>query len=203
MDLHDEMGSGLGSIGILSSIAAQEEIPGVERKELARKIAATAGELGNSLTEIVWTLKPGAITLDALAYHIAERGGRLFPNGQTNFATEFPTQWPRVELALVVRRNLLLIASEALHNVARHAGASQVTFGLAPLQGRLWRLWVTDDGAGLAKEAANSSGSRLGLDSMQRRARQIGAEIVWTNQNEKGTVVSVIFDPRAKERSSG
>lgn len=202
MDLHDEMGSGLGSIGILSGIAAQEGVAGTERRDLAKKIAATAGELGNSLTEIVWTLKPGAATLDALAYHIAERGGRLFPNGEQTFTTDFPASWPKVELSLAVRRNVLLIASEAMHNAARHSRARQITFGLAPLQGRLWRLWVADDGAGFAKESGNSSGSGLGLDSMQRRAKEIGAEIVWTNQNEKGTVVSVVFDPRAKERLS-
>jgi signal transduction histidine kinase/streptogramin lyase len=204
MDLHDEMGSGLGSIGILSGIAAQEGVAGTERRDLAKKIAATAGELGNSLTEIVWTLKPGAATLDVLAYHIAERGGRLFPNGEQTFTTDFPSSWPKVELSLAVRRNVLLSASEAMHNAARHARARQVTFGLAPVQGRLWRLWVADDGAGFAKESGNSSGSGLGLDSMQQRAKEIGAEIVWTNQNEKGTVVSVVFDPRAKEkRSSG
>ncbi|HKR61597.1 MAG TPA: two-component regulator propeller domain-containing protein [Pyrinomonadaceae bacterium] len=201
MDLHDEMGSGLGSIGILSGIAAQEDVAGVERKDLAKKIAATAGELGNSLTEIVWTLKPGATTLDALAYHVAERGGRLFPNGERSFSTDLPASWPRVELTLAVRRNVLLIASEALHNAARHSQATRVIFGLAPDRGRRWRMWINDDGSGI-EAPAHSPGSGVGLVSMKRRAEEIGAEISWGTNGSKGTSVTLVFDPRAKEKRS-
>jgi signal transduction histidine kinase/ligand-binding sensor domain-containing protein len=199
MDLHDEMGSGLGSIGILSGLAAQDDLEGVRRKDLAQKIAMTAGELGNSLSEIVWALKPGAATLEGLAYHVAERAGRLFPSGDPAFTTNFPEQWPKVELSLAVRRNLLLISSEALHNAARHSHAKRVTLGMGPGRGRHWRLWVADDGCGVANNNSGCSGSGMGLQSMRRRAEEISAEISWTTNNGQGTIVSVVFDPRAKD----
>jgi len=200
MDLHDQMGSGLGSIGILSGLAAQDSFSGVSRKDLAEKIAATAGELGNSLSEIVWALKPEAATLEALAYHVAERGGRLFPSDVPSFNTEFPAQWPKVELSLAVRRNLLLIASEALHNAARHSDAKLVKFGIDQERGKCWRLWVADDGRGFSNGASSSSGSRIGLNSMRLRAEEITANISWTTNNGKGTIVTVIFDPRAEDQ---
>jgi ligand-binding sensor domain-containing protein/anti-sigma regulatory factor (Ser/Thr protein kinase) len=199
MDLHDQMGSGLGSIGILSGLAAEDNLSGVSRKDLAEKIAATAGELGNSLSEIVWALKPEAATLDALAYHVAERGGRMFPSDVPAFITEFPAQWPKVELSLAVRRNLLLIASEALHNAARHSGAKLVKFGISQERGKRWRLWVADDGRGFSNGASSSSGSGIGLNSMCRRADEITANISWTTNNGKGTIVTVVFDPRAED----
>jgi signal transduction histidine kinase len=194
------MGSGLGSIGILSGLAAQDNLEGVRRKDLAEKIAATAGELGNSLTEIVWALKPGAATLEGLAYHVSERAGRLFPSDETAFTTNFPDRWPRVELSLAVRRNLLLIASEALHNAARHSHAKQVTLGIGALRGKQWHLWVTDDGCGVANNNSGSFGSGMGLQSMRQRAEEISAEISWSTNNGQGTTVSVVFDPRAEDR---
>jgi signal transduction histidine kinase len=198
-DLHDEMGSGLGSIGILSGLAAENNINEIEHQELARKIAETAGELGTTLTEIVWALKPGTETLEALAYHLAERGGRLFPGSTPSFKTEFPSHWITVNLSLAVRRNILLIASEALHNAARHAGAQNVTLGLEPVGGR-WRLWLKDDGRGIRGEKSSSNGSGIGLDSMRRRAEEIGADISWTSNNGAGTVLSLAFDPKAGAR---
>jgi ligand-binding sensor domain-containing protein len=200
MDLHDQMGSGLGSIGILSGLAAQDNLEGVSRRDLAEKIAATAGELGNSLSEIVWALRPEAVTLEAFAYHVAERGGRLFPTNVPAFATEFPSRWPRVELSLAVRRNLLLIAAEALHNAARHSEAETVKLGIAPIRGKHWRLWISDDGCGLSNEHAPSSGSRIGLTSMQRRAEEIGATISWSTTNGQGTTLTVVFDPQADDK---
>ncbi len=59
MDLHDELGSALGGIGILAGVAAEAEVSEVERRALARRAADAAGELGHALTEIVWTLRPG------------------------------------------------------------------------------------------------------------------------------------------------
>ena len=196
-DLHDEMGSGLGSIGILSSLAAQGQLDEMRGRDVANKIADTAGELSNTLTEIVWTLRPGDTTLEALAYHLSERASRLFPGDETRFAKDFPTRWPKIELSLAVRRNLLLIASEALHNAARHAQARRVVLGFAPVDsGRRWRMWIEDDGRGFHSAGSPQAHSGMGLTNMRRRAEEIGAEISWTNN--AGTKVSVVLDPKAK-----
>lgn len=196
-DLHDEMGSGLGSIGILSSLAAQGQLDEMRGRDVANKIAVTAGELSHTLTEIVWTLRPGDTSLEALAYHLSERATRLFPGEETKFAKDFPAPWPKVELSPATRRNLLLIASEALHNAARHAQARRVLLGFAPFDGgRHWRMWVADDGRGFRSDGSPPAGSGMGLTNMRRRAEEIGAEMSWTNH--AGTKVSVVFDPKAK-----
>ena len=198
-DLHDEMGSGLGSIGILAGVAGTNSLKTIEHEELARKISQTASELGTTLSEIVWALKPGTGSLEALAYRLAERGGRLFPSNDPAFTTQFPLMWPKVELSLAVRRNVLLIASEALHNTARHSQAKEVTLGLEPAHGKHWRLWVVDDGRGLS-EGNSLSQSGMGLQNMRRRAEEIGAALSLSPNNGKGTSLSLIFDPSADDR---
>jgi signal transduction histidine kinase len=65
-----------------------------------------------------------------------------------------------------------LIAIEALHNAARHAGATRVVLGLEP-DGLRWKLWIEDDGHGPGATPA-STGSGLGIESMKRRAEEIG-----------------------------
>ena len=195
MDLHDEMGSGLGSIGILSELAAEDHLERSKQRELTREIAETASELGTALTEIVWTLRPGTTTLESLAYHLAERGGRLFPSERPSFSTDFPESWPHVELSLAVRRNLLLIASEALHNARRHAQAERVVLGVAQLGSR-WRLWITDDGHGLESTGSESSNHGMGLENMRRRATDIQAALTLETDGN-GTTVAVVFEPRA------
>ena len=192
MDLHDEMGSGLGSIGILSELAAEPDLERSRQRQLTREIAETASDLGTALTEIVWTLRPGTTTLESLAYHLAERGGRLFPSDNPSFKTEFPSSWPSVKLSLPVRRNLLLIASEALHNARRHAQAKQVILGIER-SGSRWRLWIADDGRGVDLATPNSG---MGLANMRRRATDIEAKLT-LETNGKGTTVSVAFEPGA------
>jgi signal transduction histidine kinase len=199
MDLHDEIGSGLGSIGILSGVAASESIEDEHRRELARNIVDTAAELGTALTDIVWSLRPDSATIEGLAYRLNQRASRLFPDGNPIFTTEFPEHWIGVELSLAARHNLLLIASEALHNAARHANAHRVVLGIAQA-GRAWRLWISDDGCGMGNNGHSSEGSGLGLISMRRRAEQIGAEISWSSNNGSGTIVTLVFLPGAKER---
>jgi signal transduction histidine kinase len=197
MDLHDEIGSGLGSIGILSSVASST-VDESQRRELTRQIADTAGELGSSLTDIVWSLRKESATLEGLAYHLTRRAGKLFSNGAT-FTTTFPDQWADVSLSLTTRRNVLLIALEAIHNAARHSNAERVVLGIVPV-GKRWRLWVEDDGRGLPDDGKKNNGAGMGLTSMKQRADEIGAEISWTSRNGKGTVVSLEFSPQSKDK---
>jgi signal transduction histidine kinase len=198
IDLHDEIGSGLGSIGILSGVIAEDKVDDEKRRELARKIATTSGELGNNLGEIVWALSPGSSSLEALAYHLTEQVAGLFPANQTDFSTDFPTVWPASDMSLTVRRNLQLIAMEALHNVARHANSQKVVLGVKP-SGRNWHLWISDDGIGIDRAALEDS-SGMGLRSMRRRAEEIGAKISWSSENNRGTKVVVAFDLRGRDR---
>ena len=165
---------------------------------MTRQIADTASELGSSLSDIVWSLRKETATLEGLAYHLTRRAGKLFSNGAT-FSTEFPVEWEDVSLSLTTRRNVLLIALEAIHNAARHSNAERVVLGIVPI-GKRWRLWVEDDGCGLSDVSNNSYGAGMGLASMKQRADEIGAEISWTSRNGKGTVVSLEFSPQSKDK---
>ncbi|HUF88928.1 MAG TPA: ATP-binding protein, partial [Gemmatimonadota bacterium] len=199
MDLHDEIGSGLGSVGILSGILASHDVDAREARRMAGEIARTTGELGTALSQIVWALDPRASTMQELAGRLAELGRRLFADEGTELVITFPEEWPPGRPSQVVRRNVLLIGLEALHNAARHARARHVGLALEPVEGDDWLLSVVDDGVGL--RANRTGGAGVGLRSMRRRAEEIGAELAWSRPPAGGTAVRLRFSPRARARS--
>ena len=200
MDLHDEMGSGLGSIGILAALATNPELPDARRRVVTAEIIEAAEELGESLGDIVWSLRRGSDTLDALVAHILERGARLLPAGTVELTTELPSPVPAIGMSLVVCRSLQLVCFEALHNAARHARATHVSLGLARVDRRRWRIWIDDDGEGLARCAARRPGSGTGLANMRSRVDAIGAELQIGGRPGGGTRIQVIFDPGTPDR---
>jgi signal transduction histidine kinase/ligand-binding sensor domain-containing protein len=198
MDLHDELGAGLGSIGILAGVASNPRVADTERQDYAHRIASTAGELGGKLTDIVGALRSGKVTLGLLAADLAERAARLVPGPVPDLRTEFPAEWPEVELDPTVRHDLRLMALEAIHNAVRHAEARTITIGLAPA-GRQWRLWVKDDGIGFDPSSGQKpKGTGLGRHALQRRATRIRATLTITTALQQGTVVEVAFEPRQR-----
>ena len=199
MDLHDDIGSGLGSIGILSGVIAADGATADARRHLARQIARTAEELGTSLSDIIWSLDPHTGTLQELVERLAEHGERLFAEQDTLFRTERPARWPEGTLPLQVRRNVLLIGLEALYNAARHARASQVVLQVRP-HDRGWELAVLDDGVGLAGRAQDGARRHRGIASMRRRAAEIGGAIQITPRPAGGTVVVLHFRAGARGR---
>lgn len=189
MDLHDQMGSGLGSIGILADVLLQGDLGDRDRLRMAREIEATAEELGASLSDIVWSLRKDSATLAELAAKLGEHGSRLFADREVEFVVRAPEELPERRLELTLRRNLLLIGLEALHNALRHAGASRVELELRPEGRGRWRLQVADDGVGIPEAPEGG----LGLESMEHRAREIGAELRWGPREPRGTVVTLRF----------
>ena len=215
MDLHDEIGSGLGSIGLLADLGAAEQTGESARRDHLDRIASMASELGASMADIVWSLRPGSESLESLARRLVERGRGLFPGGAgAALETRFPSSWPEAHLSLSVRHNVLLVAQEALHNAARHSGARRVVLEIAP-RGERWMLQVADDGGGMPEGSGASGPSNsperplstrahaggFGLETMHRRAKAIGAALDVASRPGEGTTVTLVFDLRAEERN--
>lgn len=201
-DLHDEMGSGLGSIGILAALATNPALPDAKRRGATAEIIDAAEDLGESLGDIVWSLRRGSNTLDALVAHILERGARLLPEGTAVLTTDLPSPVPAVALSPVVCRSLQLVCFEALHNAARHARAPHVSLGLARVERRRWRLRIDDDGVGfMSSVGTRRPGSGTGIASMRSRAAEIAAALQIEARPGGGTRVEVTFDPGTPARA--
>jgi len=187
IDLHDELGSGLGSIGLLSGVLPKDGASG----EVAGQIGETASELGLALTDIVWALRPHSEEPETLLAYLKQRGHNLFPDG-VRFRVDAPEHWPTVALSLPVRRCVSAIALEALYNAAKYARATEVTLVLHP--GDRWRMEVRDNGTGIDPDAAVRPGGGVGLEGMHKRAAEIGGALT-VDSTPAGTRITLLFDP--------
>jgi signal transduction histidine kinase len=183
---------------------ASDGLSAGERTATAREIAEVAEELGHSLSDIVWALDPQTSSLEELGARLAEHGERLFPDEGVRFEASLPQDWPQVTSSVAVRRNLLLIGLEALHNAARHAEARSVTLRIAPLSKGEWEMEVRDDGRGIGSwpRAGRSGSGGRGLPGLARRAEAIGAVLDVRSEAGGGTTIAVRFRPRG-ERARG
>jgi signal transduction histidine kinase len=80
------------------------------------------------------------------------------------------------------------IVAESLTNVARHSAARKCAVRLTQANGDL-RVQVFDNGQGLSPE----SGSGHGLDSMRRRAADVGGSLRVEAASPQGTLVTAVL----------
>jgi len=196
MDLHDAIGSGLGSIRILAGLAERPTTPDGTRAQISARIAGVAEELAQSLGDIVGSLRPGSATLESLGAQLVARATPLLMGRDIEFHVEPAAPWPDARLSLAVRRHVFLIGAEALHNSAKHSQARRVVLSL-DRDGRRWRLRVEDDGRGMSGLPTSRG---LGLESIGRRAAEIGAGASWAPRDGGGTLFTLVFDGLAEDK---
>jgi len=196
MNLHDELGAGLASVGLLADLVGSETLDPPESREVASRVGAISRGLSRALSDIVWTLRPASVDLSGFALFLRQRASDLLSAGDTAVEFDFPDPVPRIRLPLEVRRQIHAIASEALHNAAKHAQASKVRVSLER-DGAAWILGISEDGVGL-DESRRPGG--LGLESMAKRAEAIGAKLSIRSEEGAGCCLELRFAPRVEGR---
>ncbi|HET9275434.1 MAG TPA: histidine kinase, partial [Gemmatimonadales bacterium] len=181
-DLHDELGAGLSSIALLSdSAGGSPSLSEPARKEL-RRIGESARLMVANLRDIVWTIDPDADRLQDIVSRMRDVANGLLPDVRVRFVAE-PADELASQIGMGVRRDLLLVYKELLHNVARHARASEVRIALTASRDSI-ELTVTDDGVGFEPDGAPSG---TGLKSLKERAARLGADLTLWSERGRGT----------------
>ena len=177
-DLHDGVGPTLA--GLVMQLGAVRPLvhsePDVVADRLGRLQEAARGAL-DAVRGLSHGLRPPA--LDELGVGGALRQLAESLGLQVRFAD---ADTPRLPAAVEVA--VYLIAAEALHNVARHAGTRDVEVSLAA--GDDVVLVVRDSGSG----AADTSPAGIGLTTMRERADELGGTVFVDSVPGRGTTVT-------------
>jgi signal transduction histidine kinase len=176
-DLHDEIGSNLGTIALLARVAAGQ--PAQAASDLA-EIQRVARVTAESMHDLIWFIRPAG---DAANFATKLRDTATTMLAHLPFT--FRGDGSGRALSLEAKRAVFLIFKEALHNIQRHAQATQVSISLEETASALV-LEIADDGIGFAPAA---SGRGLGLQSQRHRADQLGAELTVESAPGRGTRV--------------
>ncbi len=183
-DLHDEIGSNLGSIALLSEAAGRQSGDSAARADF-HEISRVAGQTNEALREIVWLLNSRAVTRAELIARMRENAHVLL--GETPVEFEVPEHLRAGACPLEFTRNIWLIFKEALHNIAKHAGATGVRIRIAEPAGG-FELEIVDDGRGCCLADVDHGN---GLANLRLRAAQLGATLRVASQPGQGTALTL------------
>lgn len=178
-DMHDELGSGMTTIRLMSEIAKnklKENVP-VE----IEKISNSANEVLNKMNAIIWSMNSSNDSLDSLISYIRVYAIEYFDATSIECTVNMPAVIPEKEINGDKRRNIFLCVKESLNNILKHSKANKVDINIS-VNGTL-KILITDNGVGIKQEKISKFGN--GLKNIERRMRTIGG--VYTIAGNSGT----------------
>ncbi len=187
-DLHDEFGLSLSRISILSEVARRQTSGDGAGEEL-EIIGETARGLIDATSDMAWALDPSKDTLGSVIARVRRVAGDVCEGSGVRLEVDIDPRLKEIPLPSEVRRHLLLILKEAIHNALRHGHPSRLGMRVSRTHGRLV-LTVEDDGLGF-DPGALEDGTGHGLAGMRRRAEAAGGDLEVSSTFGGGTRVIV------------
>lgn len=167
-DMHDELGSGMTAIRLMSEIMKskmkEKSFPELE------KISNSANDLLGKMNTIIWTMKSSNDTLESLVAYIRAHATEYFDSTPIACTVQVPPVIPQVDVSGEKRRSVFLSVKEALNNIMKHSQASNVRIEIITRDNRLL-IRVSDNGVGIDPEKLRRFGN--GLSNMRRRMESI------------------------------
>ncbi|HEY4414555.1 MAG TPA: two-component regulator propeller domain-containing protein [Verrucomicrobiae bacterium] len=203
-DLHDELGSSLTSIAMLSDLE-QLTTQGADRlgklEKRVRKISVSSVNTVRSLDEIVWAVNPRNDSLRSLLSYLTQFTREQFEDQELQCRFQIPDDLPELPLPPDVRHNLFLTVREALTNVQKYARASELQLAARVADSQI-EITVRDNGVGF-DPASPAGPEHDGLGNMRQRLKNLGGQLAIESQSGQGTTVTLTVPvPRHKPKSS-
>ncbi len=185
-DLHDEIGSTITSINILSNVSQQamEQQP-LQAKEMMQQISAQSKLIQQNMSDIVWSIRPDNEKVEDLLVRMREYAAQTLEPLNIALHMETDPYLLNKVLPMECRKEILLIYKEAINNITKHAGAGSVWINFSNGHQQL-KLTIRDNGQWKGK----SSGT--GTRSMKERAAAIGGSLTVSGTPEGTTVQAII-----------
>ncbi len=186
-DIHDDLGARVTQISLLSAMSQNNQsFPEKARADFDR-ISQMSRELVTSLYETVWAVSPENDNLEALGSYLCQMADKMCE--QTPLRCRFRVAGlpPEVQLSSQLRHNISMAVKEAIHNVIKHAHATEIFMRVTFAAGEL-DIAIQDNGAGF-DPAIRTEGN--GLPNMKQRLSDIGGQCAIESQPSQGTTVHI------------
>jgi signal transduction histidine kinase len=199
-DIHDDLGSNLARIMMLSQSDRAEGEDSQQVMTRLGKVYLTARELTRTMDEIVWAVSPHHDTLDSLVNYLGKFAQDFLNVAGIRCRLVLPIQLPPWPLTAEVRHSLFLAFKEALHNVVKHASATEVRVSLTLAESG-FSASIEDNGIGFDSGGVGAAAISMdplriaggnGLANMRKRLEGIGGECQVDSAPGKGTRVKFI-----------
>jgi signal transduction histidine kinase len=189
-DMHDHIGGMLTQVSQLSDLGESEAKAVAPIRGRFERIGAQARAAVQALDEIIWATNPKNDNLPRFAEYVSRFADEFFESGPSRCWQEIPADLPAWPLGAEVRHNVFLAFREALNNVLKHSGATQVWVRLL-VDTKQVCLEVEDNGRGF--EPARPAAGGNGLENMRGRLAECGGRTELTSAPGRGTKIRFVF----------
>ena len=196
-DLHDDIGSSLSQIAILSEVVRQKV--GQDHAAVTEplsQITTSSSELMDTMSDIVWAIDPHKDRLTDLTQRMRRFASDVLTSRNIDFDFHEPDAHHNLNLGADVRRQVFLVCKESINNIVRHSHCTQVYIEFRVNRDSL-SLIIKDNGRGF--DTAHESDGH-GLLSMEQRAKETGGTLQITSQPGEGTVITLTMPIRGRPK---
>ena len=188
-DIHDEIGSGLTKISLISQ-RLKNSFKNKEETDitLLDKISNSSKEVIENLGEIIWTVNPKHDNLTSLLAYIRNYCAIFFEDTSIKCIIDFPDNIPSLPIHPELKRNLFLVIKECLNNIIKHASATEVIICFN-IYNEQYSLVIIDNGRGMDNPAGREFGN--GLSNMSARMKAVNGTFEIFSEVNKGTKINV------------
>ncbi len=208
-NIHDDLGASLTRISLLTQAAKHDGGTPGSPPQLGQ-IYETVRQITRSMDEIVWAVNPKNDHLDGLVSYLVSYAQGFLAVAGIRCRLDLPDQLPAAGLTSQVRHNLYLCLKEALNNIVKHSGASEVTITLRVVA-HAFTLEITDSGRSGVAGTANGPGPGdhhelrvtpgQGLANIAQRVAEMGGTCEFTppaaGQGARLSITIPLGTPRA------
>ena len=185
-DIHDDLGSTLTQITMWSDPARGAGEEAAATAKSLSQIHTTARELTRSMDEIVWAMNPRHDSLASLVSYFSLYADRFLGLANITWRLEGPGGAADQAVDSRRRHQLFLAFKEALTNVVRHSGATEVCVKIHSDETNL-RMSIADNGRGLPADVRAENMD--GVANMRMRIEKLGGHFDITSIAGRGTTV--------------
>jgi signal transduction histidine kinase len=182
-DLHDDIGSTLTSINILSKVMLQQTAADDTTRPNLQKIKEHSSNIMESMSDIVWAINPHNDTVEKVIYKMKEFAAELLDPMNIRYTFLEEGDFSNVKLTLNKRKDLYLIFKEAINNAAKYSHCDMIEIVLSH-DGENIHLNVKDDGQGFDQQQVKSGN---GLRNIYERSKNMLGNLRLNSELGTGT----------------
>jgi signal transduction histidine kinase len=189
-DLHDDVGSALSSISLLSNISQEAKTKArLEPEQIFSRIGDTSKRMIDLMDDIVWSVNPDNDRFSNMLVRMREYAVEMLESKNIDFSFHISKEVDELHIPMQTRKDYFLIFKEAINNLSKYSACSNARISIKKENKSIVTV-ISDNGKGFDPQIINSGN---GLKNMQQRATSIKAKLNIETAGGNGTSITLIM----------
>ena len=192
-ELHDEIGSGLTKIAILSEHAllknnsktGNNSTQPIQNTSIER-VGNIARNLVDQMEDVIWSINPKYDKLEDFIIHFKNQAYEVCEAKNIDLQIK-TSNIENIKLDSNIKRKLQLISIEALNNSLKHSECKNIIYSLS-VKNKIIYLEFKDDGRGFKYNKGNEGN---GIPNMKKYIDELKGSIVFETKENLGTIIKI------------